>query len=77
MLDPRSMPAKELNDMGHEPTQNSKLIRLKCLDCCGDSSEEVLKCPVTKCVLWPYRTGKNPFNMRHNKPDDSTGVTNA
>lgn len=37
-----------------------KAIRLKCLDCCCGSSEEVRLCPVEKCSLWVYRFGKNP-----------------
>lgn len=37
-----------------------KAIRLKCLDCCCGSSEEVKLCPVKKCSLWVFRFGKNP-----------------
>lgn len=37
-----------------------KAIRLKCLDCCCGSSNEVKLCPVTSCALYPFRFGKNP-----------------
>lgn len=37
-----------------------KAIRLKCLDCCCGSSEEVKNCPCTDCSLYPYRDGHNP-----------------
>lgn len=37
-----------------------KAIRLKCLDCCCGSSNEVKLCPAEKCPLHPYRFGKNP-----------------
>jgi hypothetical protein len=38
-----------------------KVIRRKCLDCSADQPAEVRHCPVTKCPLWPYRMGENPF----------------
>lgn len=38
-----------------------KAIRLKCLDCCCGSSHEVKLCPCTKCPLYPFREGHNPF----------------
>jgi hypothetical protein len=37
-----------------------KAIRKKCLDCSGESHNEVSLCPVTGCPLYPYRFGKNP-----------------
>lgn len=37
-----------------------RAIRLKCLDCSGDSRKEVELCPVSRCSLWPYRFGKIP-----------------
>ena len=37
-----------------------KAIRLKCLDCCCGSSNEVKLCPAESCPLYPYRQGKNP-----------------
>lgn len=38
-----------------------KAIRLKCLDCSGDSAEEVKKCVIPHCPLYPFRLGKHPF----------------
>lgn len=37
-----------------------KAVRLKCLDCCSGSSNEVRLCPAEKCPLHPFRFGKNP-----------------
>lgn len=37
-----------------------KAIREKCLDCSGWQPSEVRKCPITACVLFPYRFGHNP-----------------
>lgn len=42
-----------------------KVIKLKCLDCCGGSWEEVRNCQCSKdCFLYPYRLGRNPFISR-------------
>lgn len=49
---------------GHQPKPIGKVIREKCLDCCGGSTGEVRQCPVTKCPLWPYRFGMNPLTRR-------------
>lgn len=38
-----------------------KSIRLKCLDCCCGSVQEVRLCPSHNCPLWPYRMGKRPI----------------
>lgn len=37
-----------------------KAIRLKCLDCCCGSSNEVKLRTVERCPLYPFRFGKNP-----------------
>ena len=37
-----------------------KAIRLNCLDCAGFSSDEVKKCVIPNCSLYPFRFGKNP-----------------
>lgn len=37
-------------------------IKMKCWDCCGGSADEVKLCTCKDdCVLWPFRTGKNPY----------------
>ena len=38
----------------------SKAIRLKCLDCCCGSAQEVRLCTCDLCPLFPYRFGHNP-----------------
>ncbi len=37
-----------------------KAIRLKCLDCCCGSSNEVKLCTIPRCPLYPFREGHNP-----------------
>lgn len=41
-----------------------KVIRAKCLDCCCGSAKEVEACPIVKCPLWRWRSGKNPFREK-------------
>ena len=41
-----------------------KAIRLKCLECCCGSSNEVKLCPCTNCSLYPFRDGHNPFTAK-------------
>jgi len=57
--------SKEADDLkGHTKTPLLKVIRKKCLDCCGGLHGEVRKCPIINCPLWPYRMAKNPFHTR-------------
>ena len=42
-------------------TSPMKAIRQNCLDCAGGSHSEVTHCPVTKCPMYPFRFGKNPY----------------
>ena len=44
-----------------EITNPIKAIRAKCLECSCDSPAEGAQCPVTKCALYPFRFGKNPY----------------
>ena len=37
-----------------------KAIRLRCLDCSGNSAAEVRDCGIPSCALYPYRLGKRP-----------------
>lgn len=41
-----------------------KVIRAKCLDCCCGSAKEVEACPIEKCPLWRWRSGRNPFREK-------------
>ncbi len=45
-------------------TNPVKAIREHCLDCCCGSSTEVKLCTVTKCALYPFRLGKNPYRTK-------------
>lgn len=44
-----------------------KVIRKKCIDCCGDMKEEVLKCDSDECPLHPYRLGLGYKNEEKKK----------
>lgn len=46
---------------GSYETNPVKAIRAKCLDCSGGDRKEVSHCPITKCPLYPFREGKNPY----------------
>ncbi len=58
---PRDMSETELAALGHTKTRITKVIRQKCLDCCGNMPSEVRRCVSASCALWPYRMGRNPF----------------
>lgn len=50
---------------GQFPNQKmSRAIRAKCLDCCCGQESEVRRCTATRCALWPFRMGVNPFSNR-------------
>lgn len=49
--------------MEHKRISALNAIRLKCLDCCGSTSEVKL-CPVESCPLYPFRLGKNPYRTK-------------
>jgi hypothetical protein len=59
--DPRNMPAAELEDLGHSRVSPLKAFRLKCLDCCNGSAQEVRLCTAVDCPSWPFRMGRNPW----------------
>lgn len=54
-----------------------KAIRAKCLDCSCFSSDEVQKCIMTDCPLYPFRFGVNPFNSRTGKKKELTDEQRA
>lgn len=54
-----------------------KAIRLKCLDCCCGSSNEVKRCTATGCALYPFREGHNPFIARREYTDEQKAVLTA
>jgi len=59
--DPREMSQDELRQMGHKPMSALKATRLKCLDCCTFSANEVRLCVAVDCPSWPFRLGKSPW----------------
>lgn len=62
-IDPRLLSVSDLRDLGH-PESYPKIIRAKCLDCCGGQPSEVRKCVAVDCSLWPARMGVNPFHRK-------------
>jgi hypothetical protein len=69
---PTSIPVEDLRSLG-QPERPTKAIRTKCLDCCGGSQTEVRKCVSTRCSLWPFRMGRNPFWGKNEAADDENG----
>lgn len=59
--DPRSMSAAELDDLGHSRVSPLRALRMKCLDCCNGSAQEVRLCTAVDCPSWPFRMGRNPW----------------
>ncbi len=47
-----------------------KAIRLRCIDCCAGSVNEVRLCTVHGCPLYPFRFGKNPFRKPRNLTEE-------
>ena len=46
------------------PRSPLKAIRLFCLQCVGEQTEEVKACTSHLCPLYPYRFGKRPPELR-------------
>jgi len=59
--DPREMSVAEFSEVGHDRISRGKAMRVKCLDCCGDSANEVRLCVAVDCALWPFRMGTDPW----------------
>ena len=51
-------------------TNPVKAIREFCLDCCGGDRSEVKMCPATKCALYPFRFGKNPYRAKREMTEE-------
>lgn len=50
-----------------------KAIKLKCMDCCGGSWDEVKKCTCQdSCFLHPFRLGKNPHHKKEYTEEQRT-----
>ena len=54
-----------------------KAIRLKCLDCCCGSSNEVKLCPAEICPLYPFREGHNPFIQKREYTEEQREAQRA
>ena len=65
------MPDREIAMNEADKLRNPvKAIRAFCLNCCGESVSEVKLCPSTKCALYPFRFGKNPFRGKRVMSDE-------
>ena len=67
--DPRKMSLADLAACGHEPAPILRIVRQKCLDCCGGLPSEVRRCTAIACPLWAIRMSSNPFRSRTRGPD--------
>ena len=59
--DPRAVSRDELAAAGHKPMSAQKALRLRCLDCCVGSANEVRLCTAVSCPAWPFRLGSSPW----------------
>jgi len=69
-----------LDEAANHDRVTGALIRLKCLDCAGEQTEEVKWCQVTTCPLWRFRFGFTPdkaegMHPGFLDPDHVTGNT--
>lgn len=55
-------------------TNPVKAIRAKCLDCCCGQTKEVELCQSTKCALFPFRFGKNPYRTKRELTEEQRAV---
>lgn len=67
---PDDLTESDFNAIGHEKRPLIKIIRAKCLDCCGGEALEVDKCVSFDCVSWPYRKGRNPQAFKREVSDE-------
>lgn len=54
-----------------------KAIRLKCLDCCCGSSNEVKLYTAARCPLYPFRDGHNPFTAKRDWTEEQREAQRA
>ena len=59
--DPRELTQADLEAGGLTKQSRGDAIRAKCIDCCGGNSEEVRRCSMLDCSLWPFRMGSDPW----------------
>lgn len=45
----------------------AKAIKLYCVECSGDSPQEVTMCPSGNCFLYPFRFGNGPNSAAYKK----------
>lgn len=69
--DPRKMTREDLSAVGHKPMTALEALRLRCLDCCGGSVQEVRYCMARKCPSWPFRMGKSPYKQKRIVSDEA------
>ncbi len=54
-----------------------KAIRAKCIDCCAGSMHEVRLCTATKCPLYDFRFGHNPYYGKTDNEDENETEDNG
>ena len=59
----------EMKVMSTTKSDLLKIIRRKCLDCVCYQPREIELCPSTRCALWPYRMGKDPYKTPRQMSD--------
>jgi len=52
-----------------------KAIRTHCLECLGWSSDEVVKCSLKTCPLYPFRRGHDPSRKRKYSEKERSDMT--
>ena len=65
-----------INENGIQ-TNPVKVIRLKCLECCLGSSNEVALCTCEDCPLFAFRFGRNPYRNASKISDEQKAILSA
>jgi hypothetical protein len=50
-----------------------RVIKIYCLECCGNDIKEINNCIVNKCSLYPFRLGKDPNPGKNKNPNPTFG----
>lgn len=69
---PNDVTTEDLIELGVESSFR-KMIRKKCVDCCGGSEKEVRLCTAIGCPLWAFRMGNNPLRGKVEKERGKVG----
>lgn len=48
-----------------KPLSASKIIKLKCIECCAGNAREANKCPAIVCPIYQWKQDKEAWKQAH------------